>query len=184
MVLGQPMRKRLMKLVIGTIAFLILLTAGLWLVAPVFAKNRAIEKARALGLTMTVASVSRSNGGFTFEGVHITSTDLPIEADLDSVTATLNGSAILHPKLQSLSIRGGHITVNGRVAEVHEKWTAWREKQHSSGSGGKISVDATALRVEWKSPCGSDNAVLTNVALSNTDGIEITADEVTASCLG
>src|SRR5512135_285694 len=110
---SHPMRKRLLKFAAGTTVFLVLLGIGLWLVAPIFAKSRAIEKAKALGLTMTVSSVNHSDGGFLFEGVRVTSKDLSLEADLDNVLVTLDGSAMLHPKLQALSIHGGHVVIDG-----------------------------------------------------------------------
>jgi hypothetical protein len=178
------MRKRIFRWALRATMFVGLSLIGLWLISPIFAKSKAEEKAAALGLTMTVYSVNHSAGGFLFEKVHITSNDLPFEADFDKVQVVLRGSAILHPKVESVTITGGTVTITGKISEARDKWAAWKEKHHSSGSSEKIAIQATSLLVEWKSPCGGEDTSITNVSANNAAGLEAKADEATVSCLG
>jgi hypothetical protein len=172
------MRRRLFKFAVGTAILGIFLIVGLWLIAPVFAKNKAIEKAQAMGLTMTVDSVNHSDGGFLFEGVHVASTELPIEADIDSVLIQADGS-----QLRAVTAHGGKVKIHGKIAEVRDQVKAWRTKHHSSGSSAKAAISIDGILLEWKSPCGGEDASAKGISVNNTDLI-VNATEAVAICLG
>jgi hypothetical protein len=172
------MRKRFFKFTVGAVLFVVLLFVGLWLVAPVFAKNKAIERAQAMGLTMTVNSVNRSDGGYLFEGIHISSKELPIEADIDQAMVIVDGS-----KLRALTVHGGKVVIHGRVSEVRGQWQLWRDKHRGHGSGEKAIIMADKLQLTWQAPCGGEDASAMNVSVNNTD-LVVRASEASANCLG
>jgi hypothetical protein len=155
--------------------------ATMLLLRPTLAKNQAIEKAEKLGFTLTIQKVQPIGlfGGYVFSGMHLVSTDLPVEITLDDVRVTLVGA-----KLESAMVTGGTVKISGQADLVKNQVEAWRAKHKGSGSGDKASLKVSGLHVEWDGPCDESKAVAEGVGGDNSDEWKFSASSFSGGCKG
>lgn len=170
------MRRRLL-LAAGVIASLGLLGA---LAFEPLARERAEERARALGLSVAIESVRPRWGGFELSGVRLGLAGSPV------VTAVLERVLVdigVRLRPTAVTAQGGTVVVSGSPAEVLAALRAWRdrrtpEREPSSQAASGTPLEAHGLVARWESNDFSLSAEGIGARRAGGAGWELGATEV------
>ncbi len=173
------MRSRMIRIGIAAAFLIISIAIVLWIAAPRIAAYEAVKRAQALGLNIQIKHGKSIHGGYEFDGVAVSSMELPVDGVIDRVEVRLDG---FHPT--SISAHGAEMMVLGSPQQVRAEYAAWREKHPRKSSGQALALELVESRIIWKSPCGASDTIAENVQISNNGGLHGSASSVNLDCKG
>ena len=173
---SEPSRSRWKWILLGVLALVGLIAGGLALGFAPYIRHRATASAARYGASVEIGGVVPFWKGVVLKDVHVTLEDFPASTIVLDEVRVESGS----PRV--VRVRGGHVQVEGDLADLEREVAALRERLQKLGGGetGGTSTDATVegLEVALHTPSDAIEANLSGLSVARIDGgFGITATE-------